>query len=141
LAGAYAEPTQYCTVALASVDSRESGRARLTMALGGHPPALLVRRGGIIQRVGLLGPVVGWRAGVSYGESTVEMDSGDVLLLFTDGLTEALAGKGSTNDEPLCRLLTTMAGSAPNAVAEAIDSQIGVGQLTDDAAYLVVRRP
>jgi serine phosphatase RsbU (regulator of sigma subunit) len=82
---------------------------------------------------------VGWQTGVTYNETSVEMVSGDLLLLYTDGLSEALAGHGNMSDEPLCRLLGTLAGKGPDEVADAIDAQIGGGELTDDAAYLVVR--
>ena len=139
LAGAYPKPTHYCTVALASLESPASGSAKLTVALGGHPPPLLVRRNGAVERVGSLAAVVGWRPEVTYGESTVEMFPSDLLLLFTDGLPEALAGKGHVSDTPLTRLLSTLADKSVDDVADALDAQIGDGDLTDDAAYLVVR--
>ncbi|HTD51819.1 MAG TPA: GAF domain-containing SpoIIE family protein phosphatase [Thermoanaerobaculia bacterium] len=65
----------------------ESGRLRYVSA--GHNPALLVRRSGSIERVESTGVPVGMLPNASWREETLQLESGDLLVLYTDGVTEA----------------------------------------------------
>ena len=60
---------------------------------GGHnPPALLRQEGGTwrVHRLGDGGPVIGLLAGAVYEEQVLPLLSGDILLAFTDGISEAM---------------------------------------------------
>jgi sigma-B regulation protein RsbU (phosphoserine phosphatase) len=54
---------------------------------GHHPPVLLGRHG--IRRLRGGGPVVGLFAEAAFEEETVQLEAGDTLVMFTDGVTEA----------------------------------------------------
>ncbi|MGC4054936.1 MAG: SpoIIE family protein phosphatase [Paludibaculum sp.] len=60
---------------------------------GGHnPPAVLRKEDGVWQvlRLGDGGPVIGLFAGATYQEQTVQLLPGDLLLAYTDGISEAM---------------------------------------------------
>jgi sigma-B regulation protein RsbU (phosphoserine phosphatase) len=82
--------------------------------------------------------------GIAYGESTRRVFAGDLLLLYTDGVTEAKDPEGRLfSDQRLADLLSARAfGSVEDAVKAAIEAvaafESGVPQ-TDDVAILGVR--
>jgi sigma-B regulation protein RsbU (phosphoserine phosphatase) len=78
----------FVTVFLGTINLR-SGQVTYTNA--GHNPPLIKRVSGEVEEVpDLHGPILGVLEGREYGESTVNLAPGDVLLVFTDGVTEAL---------------------------------------------------
>jgi serine phosphatase RsbU (regulator of sigma subunit) len=66
----------------------ESGQLRYVSA--GHNPALLVRASGSIERVESTGVPVGMLPNSSWREETLRLEPGDLLALYTDGVTEAV---------------------------------------------------
>lgn len=80
---------------------RAGAEGRIRYASCGHPPALLRRaasdvgqRRGMIERLGATGRPLGLLPEQSYGEAEVQLEAGDVLCLFTDGLLEARDPEG-----------------------------------------------
>jgi serine phosphatase RsbU (regulator of sigma subunit) len=68
---------------------REAGGARLTIALAGHPPPLLIRSGGEVEQVGRSGTVLGVIDPLNIDESEITLGAGETLLMYTDGVIEA----------------------------------------------------
>jgi sigma-B regulation protein RsbU (phosphoserine phosphatase) len=128
----------YCTAALVAVAPVRDGRTTVTVGLAGHPHPLLLRADGTVERVGLTSPVVGWTLEASYTEVTTSMNSGDLLVLFTDGTLEVVAGHGATDDQEVGALLASVAGSTAEDVARALDEALSTATLRDDAAFVVV---
>ncbi len=121
-------------------------RRRLTYVNAGHNPPLLVRADGppIWLRTG--GTVLGAFEGVRYNEELLHLQPGDVLILYTDGITEAHRGEEDLFGEG--RLLDTVraAGGRPareigEAILEAVDRFAGEAAREDDRTLLVVRLP
>ncbi len=73
------------TGVLASYDAA-NGQLRFVRA--GHPPPLLVRAGGTVEAIGSRNPALGMFANATFQETAVQLESGDALLLYTDGATE-----------------------------------------------------
>ncbi len=88
-------PGQFVTMFYCEYDH---GRRRLTYSNAGHEPPLLVRSHASgakrIQTLTEGGTVLGLFAGVSYPAATVELEPGDLLLLYTDGVTDAVNPAG-----------------------------------------------
>ncbi|MCK5116536.1 MAG: SpoIIE family protein phosphatase [Candidatus Aegiribacteria sp.] len=63
---------------------------KLTYVNAGHNPPLLVKREGESQWLEKGGLIMGLSAQAEYEHGTVKLESGDVLILYTDGLTEAM---------------------------------------------------
>ncbi|GAB4247712.1 MAG: hypothetical protein Kow00129_08280 [Thermoleophilia bacterium] len=113
---------------------------RLDYASAGHPPPALKGKGDVIDFLDPGSLPLGVTQDTVYRRQTQSLKSGDVLLLYTDGLTEArkngeFFGEG--------RLAATLAGLtfSPNAaeamIAEAIS--FAGGSLRDDVAAVAVR--
>ncbi|MDQ3123053.1 MAG: SpoIIE family protein phosphatase [Actinomycetota bacterium] len=136
---AHSEPNRYCTLALAAIRPRDDGGADLTISLAGHPPPLLVEPDGTVERLGTTGPIAGWFQDPVYSDSSRSAPAGSVLLLFTDGLLEAIGGHACVSDEPLQAVLRRVAGRGASEVADALDAALPAGELSDDAAFLVIR--
>jgi sigma-B regulation protein RsbU (phosphoserine phosphatase) len=66
----------------------ESGRMRYVSA--GHNPAILLRRSGSIERVESTGVPMGLLPDATWREVSLQLDPGDLLALYTDGVTEAV---------------------------------------------------
>ncbi len=109
---------------------------------GGHPPAMLLTPPGNMTRLETTGALLGAVATAEFGESLVTMPEGATLLMYTDGITEART-KGRFFGEGRVRRALRQGGSAA-AVAQrllAAVQRFSAGELRDDAAILVVRRP
>ena len=72
------------------------GAPELSVCLAGHPAPLLLRGDGGTTEVGAYGTVMGYTEHPELTETRVELGLGDVLLLYTDGLTEAVPPDGPT---------------------------------------------
>jgi PAS domain S-box-containing protein len=129
-----------CSVGAVLLVEDGDGKATAEVVCAGHPLPLLVR-GGVVRPIGSYSPMLGAYA-VKYWERTlVELEPGDVLVLFTDGVFDAV-GDGERFGED--RLERTLEGAtdAPDAVAriDAALSAFEVGEQADDTAILAVQR-
>jgi sigma-B regulation protein RsbU (phosphoserine phosphatase) len=70
---------------------------RLTYCNAGHnPPLIIGAKGDNVRRLECGGPIVGLFEGAPYDEETVTLSPGDWLIVFSDGVSEALS---ATNEE------------------------------------------
>jgi len=74
-----------------SEGSVSEGEITLTLANAGHHAYPLFLRNGAIQPLKLGGLPLGMRAGIQYTEKQFKLQSGDVVILMTDGIIEAQA--------------------------------------------------
>ncbi|HKK93313.1 MAG TPA: GAF domain-containing SpoIIE family protein phosphatase, partial [Longimicrobiales bacterium] len=94
----------------------------LTYANAGHPHAFLVGASGEASRLGATDPPVGFAGPDAYGEREIAWEPDeDVLLLFTDGLSDTLAPRGGAEGES--KVLDTVReyrDRGPDAVVDAL---------------------
>ena len=113
---------------------------RLELACGGHPLPLVVHPDGRVEAVGRLGTLLGTDIDPLLADVTVELELGDVLVLYTDGVTEVRRRRTEIfGTRELTELLSTCAGLAPDAVAERVEAAVleaSEGRLRDDMAIL-----
>jgi sigma-B regulation protein RsbU (phosphoserine phosphatase) len=80
-------PSGYATFFYAKYDEAQR---RLCYVNGGHNPPLLLRRdGGPIEELAAGGMIIGMFPFAAYEETLVDVSPGDVLLAYTDGVSEA----------------------------------------------------
>ena len=77
---------RFATMILASLRCSDT---RFTFANAGNCPGLLIRSNGRVSRLASTGPPLGLFSQVDYQESTRHLKPGDLLVLFSDGFTEA----------------------------------------------------
>jgi signal transduction histidine kinase/DNA-binding response OmpR family regulator len=113
----------------------EPAAGLLTYASAGHPPALLRRPDGTVDRLTeALAAPLGFFSGRRGREAQVALEPGSVLGLYTDGLVER---RGTSIDEGIDALADAMAGGA-DLDAGALLAALGAGGgLEDDVALLV----
>jgi serine phosphatase RsbU (regulator of sigma subunit) len=136
---------RFCTAALARIQAppNGNGKARLTVALGGHPLPLILRKDGSVDRVGEPGSLLGALPSPSLADVEAELSVGDSLVLYTDGMIEPRDRTGSDRPEWLDEQLAKTFGESADEVAEdlaaaAIERQ--GGEPRDDIAVLVLHR-
>jgi sigma-B regulation protein RsbU (phosphoserine phosphatase) len=116
---------------------------RLTYCNAGHNPPLLVRAEGQSAELNAAGAVLGQFPHWRYEQSTVQISSGDRLLIFTDGLVEACdADEEPFGEQNLVRISQENPGaSAKDLIALLMHaaSQHCGGSFQDDATLLVLR--
>jgi serine phosphatase RsbU (regulator of sigma subunit)/putative methionine-R-sulfoxide reductase with GAF domain/HAMP domain-containing protein len=118
-------------------------RRVLRYADGGHPPALLHRRGGEspgFERLSATGPLLGAVAAAKYGECEVAFGPGDLLVAYTDGVTEARSGRRFFGEGRIRRVMLHSRTAAE--VVDGLLAAVGAfsaGVMRDDAAVLAVR--
>ncbi len=79
------QPAKYATLFLAHL---EVETRQLTYANGGQLPPLLLRSDGSVDRLDLGGTVVGLIDNVAYEQGVEQMEPGDILIAYSDGVTE-----------------------------------------------------
>ena len=131
--------TRFCTAAYADLVP-SSGRVRLV--LGGHPRPLVLRHDGRVEAVGTHGHLIGSFPTWSGTTEAVDLDPGDVLVLFSDGVTEARRDDELFGDDRLEHALRNAYGGDAAGVVKRIERAVlgFAGALDDDVAILAVRR-
>jgi serine phosphatase RsbU (regulator of sigma subunit) len=116
------------------------GRIGLELTCGGHPLPLVLHPDGRVQPVGRLGTLLGSDIEPLLTDVAVQLDAGDVLLLYTDGVTEVRRRRQEVfGHRELVALLETCAGLPPDAVADRVEAAVmaaSEGRLRDDMAIL-----
>ena len=114
----------------------------LTFTNAGHNPPLLVRDNGECLRLEAGGSVLGGFPGIRYEQGEVELRHGDRLVLYTDGLTEAVDACGEQfGEQQLVQLLTDHRHRTAEALKEILFNAAGEfcgNTFRDDAALMVV---
>jgi len=140
------ERSQFVSLFLGLLDS---GTHRLTFCNAGHDrPALLPARGAGASEVNRLpscGPLLGLVEEHTYREETVDLEPGDLLIIFSDGITEAINRR--EEEFGVAQLLAEVAGLRHRSATEitagifaAVDRHAGDQRRLDDMTVTVMRR-
>jgi sigma-B regulation protein RsbU (phosphoserine phosphatase) len=133
------KPTEFVTLFYGVLDAQTK---RLTYCNAGHPPGLLLRGGKVSELTGG-NLILGVDPDEHYRQEIVELRSGDVLLLYTDGLTDALNFQRQSYGKQ--RLMEALArgGDSAETIAQNVlwDMRrfVGLTPRNDDVTMIVVR--
>jgi phosphoserine phosphatase RsbU/P len=101
---------------------------RLTYCNAGHNPPLVISRVGDVSTVRRLeqgGPIVGLFELASYDEETISLSPGDWLIIFTDGISEAMSAAGEEyGDDRIVACIEANAGLEPRALLDALFADV-----------------
>ncbi len=142
----HAPASRFITLFLASFNP---ATGRLEFVNAGQTPPLLRRQNGSIERLMSGGIALGMFEGSTYEAGELQMNPGDALLMYSDGLTEAESPDGQPFDEAgLERTLALFAGAYQQtaaaelgkAVFDAVERHRRDQRLQDDLTVLVLSR-
>lgn len=135
------QPEKYATLFLAHIDAQGG---ELLYANGGHNPPLLLRRTGQVERLDCGGTVVGLLEAVSYEQETLAFASGDLLIVYSDGVTEPENEFGEFGEARLLELVRRHAQEPLESISahvmEALRCWIGEAEQPDDITLVLVRK-
>ncbi len=116
---------------------------RLIYCNCGHNPPILARAGGGIDRLDIGGMAIGFFDGVPFAEGTAMLGADDHLVVFSDGVTEALnASEEEFGDDRLVACLTKVAVTGAESLREHVFGSMhrftaGAAQHDDVTAMVV----
>jgi sigma-B regulation protein RsbU (phosphoserine phosphatase) len=120
----------------------DTSERSLAFTNAGHNPPLLVRSNGECIRLDAGGSVLGVFDDATYTEGKLKLHSGDRLVLFTDGLTEATNENGEQfGEERLLELLVANIDLGAEDLQEKVFETVREfcnGQFHDDVTLMIV---
>ena len=125
----------FVTALFARIAARPDG-AGLVFATAGHPGPVVLRASGEVESVGVPGTLLGIFDDIDVSETSVELGAGDLVVFFTDGLTDS--GTKRLEHEGLVAILRGCTGLSPQAVVDRLLTAVESAQ-RDDIAIVAVR--
>jgi sigma-B regulation protein RsbU (phosphoserine phosphatase) len=117
----------------------------LAYSNAGHNTPLLVRRSGEITKLDKGGLPIGLMPGVAYQQDVVTFESGDVLIIYSDGITESINEKDEEYGE--ARLLEVVknnlsrsASGIRDRIDESLSRFVGTTAPIDDMTLMIIKR-
>jgi sigma-B regulation protein RsbU (phosphoserine phosphatase) len=134
-------PEKYATLFLAHYEGTQS---RMTYSNGGQLPPLVLRADHGVTRLDAGGTVVGLMDGMSYDEGTVHLRSGDIVIAYSDGVTEPENEFGDFGEERLLEVVGRNRhlplAAISDLVMQALRSWIGTQEQPDDITLVLARQ-
>lgn len=123
----------------------DCNNSRLTFANGGHNPPILIRPDGTYRLLTSEGMALGVLPDILIDERAIDFHIGDVLVLYTDGVTEAMNANYDEFDLPRLIHTATMArrkaaGDIIDAIKQEISAHVGKTPQFDDITLVVIKR-
>ncbi len=135
------QPEKYATLFLAYYDVAST---RLTYSNAGQLPPLVLCREGTTRRLDKGGTVVGLMDGMQYEEDTVALDPGDILIAYSDGVTEPENDFGDFGEERLVEVVERYRNEPLHVISaqvmQALDAWIGAEEQPDDITLVLARQ-
>ena len=136
---------RFVTLVITMIDSRAH---ELTVAIAGHPHALIRRAGGLVEAIGhdASGLPLGVSRDATYRATQVPLQPGDVVVLFSDGVTDAMNQKNQSFGLDRLRMNLAEAPAGAAGVGESIlaavrDHFAGRSQFDDITIVCFGREP
>jgi phosphoserine phosphatase RsbU/P len=133
------QPNEFCTLFYGVLDARNR---RFTYCNAGHPPGLLLRKGEVIE-LQSENMVLGISCDEPYKQSVLELQRGDLLLLYSDGVPDGMNFSNESFGRQRLIEVFKRGGDSADAVAQNILWElrkfVGISKRTDDVTMIVVK--
>jgi len=132
---------QFITFFYAVLDSENK---KITYCNAGHNPPILFRKDGTEDLLGEGGLILGWQKNISYDEEEIAYNPGDRIVLYTDGVVEAMNDSDEEFDEwRLKKIIKENGSNSPQIIIDEIIKGVklhisGYPQI-DDLTLIAVR--
>jgi phosphoserine phosphatase RsbU/P len=131
---------KYATLFLSYYEGRER---RLTYSNAGHLPPIILGPDGSVRRLEQGGTVIGLFDHITYEESSVSLEDGDIFVAYSDGVTEPENDYGEFGDQRLIDLVWENRALPLEQITElvttAVDDWIGAKAQPDDVTLVLAR--
>jgi serine phosphatase RsbU (regulator of sigma subunit) len=131
-----------CTALCLRLERDGEARFSVRSASGGHPLPYRLAPGRPAEPVGVPGTLLGAFADASWPQAETELDPGQTLVLYTDGVTDTRGVDERFGQLRLTRLLDGLGRLGAEEVAGRIDAELRAfedGEQRDDVALLVLQ--
>lgn len=135
-------PSQFATAQLFRLDPQ--GR-RMQFATAAHPPFILYHAGrGEVRTPEIPGHLLGIASGARFEQHELELEPGDLLFCYTDGLTDRRTAAGEFYSiDRIVRILREQAASSADTIYQAIMTDVTsfspTEEFRDDVAFTLTR--
>jgi sigma-B regulation protein RsbU (phosphoserine phosphatase) len=132
---------QFATVVLGYIAKDGDGGLRVRVSLGGHPPPLILRADGAVETPGSFGVLLGITEEPVLFDEDFSLHPGDVMLLYTDGVTEAGSRDRPLGEHGLRALISGLTSREPEQIVDAVEQAVvgaQTGEPRDDIALLAL---
>lgn len=138
----HSEANMFATLFMAVLEPEEGLFHYLN---AGHEPALVIQPGGSVDRLEPTGPAAGLMAGLDFRVDCRQLAPGELVLVYTDGVTEARSeSRELFGEDRLVKSVSaegaTGARSLVDALVAATAEHTGTAEPADDITMLVLRR-
>jgi sigma-B regulation protein RsbU (phosphoserine phosphatase) len=135
------QPEKYATLFLAHYDDRTG---RLTYSNGGQLPPFLLHADGSVRQLDRGGTVVGLLDNQVYEQETVALEVGDLVIAYSDGVTEPENDFGEFGEDRLLEVVRQYQNEPLSVISaevmRALDAWIGGGEQPDDITLVLARK-
>jgi sigma-B regulation protein RsbU (phosphoserine phosphatase) len=135
------QPEKYATLFLAHYDADSS---MMTYSNGGQLPPLVLGQDGSVRRLDKGGTVVGLMDGMSYEEDSFKMQPGDIMVAYSDGVTEPENDFGEFGEEQMMEVIRLYRDQPLHVISsqvmQALDAWIGAEEQPDDITLVLARQ-
>jgi sigma-B regulation protein RsbU (phosphoserine phosphatase) len=137
----YSAPADFATLFMATV---EPSTGKLCYINAGHNPPLIARKNGNKEFLEPCGIMIGAFDFANWEPRTVQFDEDDLLLVFSDGVTEADRGDEQYGEQRMEDLVVNARDKSPREIAsllmDDINNFIGDAPRSDDITLLLLKR-
>lgn len=135
----FAQPEKFLGLACARVDVRAG---RMEIAVGGLEPPLLRRASGVVEELAGGGGLLGVSESATFRASRIDLRAGDLVLLYTDGLTEARRGAELFGRDRLGELLAQLGHRRAEDIVAALVAEVRAfaDEPLDDLTVVVLKQ-
>jgi phosphoserine phosphatase RsbU/P len=135
------QPEKYATLFLAHYDGLTS---KLTYSCGGQLPPMVLRSDDSVIQLGCGGTVVGLLENATYEDGVEQLNSGDILIAYSDGVTEPENDFGEFGEDRLIDVVRRHRHMPLDAISEqvmqALRNWIGGQEQPDDITLVLARQ-
>ncbi|MEK6396637.1 MAG: PP2C family protein-serine/threonine phosphatase [Terriglobus sp.] len=135
------QPEKYATLFLAHYDDRSG---RLTYSNAGQLPPFVMKLDGTVCPLDKGGTVVGLMDGMRYEQETIQLESGDLLIAYSDGVTEPENDFGDFGEDRLLEVVRQHRDQPLEVISAevmaALDVWIGGAEQPDDITLVLARK-
>lgn len=132
---------RFCTACCVRI-LRSGYGVRMTVSSGGHPLPVVLHEDGTMDLAGAPGTILGVFEDPVLTDQVVDLDVGDALVLYTDGVTDERQGDEEFGEARLYDVLSTLGGGSAQQIADGVlEAVVGfrTDEPRDDIAILILK--